>query len=143
MFSGFLLQLQTLFYCNLWKIFIAIMLSMNILFIEYSVIIVRYWGGQRPTKGRWFLLHYFLITNYGKFFSLLPIIKFELWCHSILIVSFIYLIRTHLSHTTKLWCHRTSLIVCAYFENFEIAYFKKSTSCFKPINSWLKKYGLS
>ena len=144
MFSGFLLQLQTLFYCNLWKILAHrynafTEYSLHWIFCNNCQILRRAASDQR----RWFLLHYFLITNYGKFFSLLPIIKFELWCHSILIASFIYLIRTHLSHTTKLWCHRTSLIVCAYFENFEIAYFKKSTSCFKPINSWLEKYGLS
>ena len=41
--------------------------------------------------------------------------KFQLWCHNILIVSFIYLIRTELSHSMKLWCHRTSLIVCVLF----------------------------
>ena len=46
-----------------------------------------------------------------------------------------YLIRTQSSHSTKLWCRRTSLLVCAYFEKFDIAYFKKNTSCFKPINS--------
>ena len=33
--------------------------------------------------------------------------------------------------------------VCAYFEKFDIAYFKKSISCFKPTNSWLENYGLS
>ena len=140
MFSGFLLLLQTLFCCNLWKIWI----ELNILFIEYSVMFVRYSGGLRPTTGRWFLLHcllitkllhYFLVINYGKFFSLLPITKFQLWCHSILIVS--------LSHSTKLWCRKTSLIVCAYFEKSDIAYFKNSASCFKPINYWLEKYGLS
>ena len=64
-----------------------------------------------------------------------------------LIVNFIYLIRIQLSHSAKLWCLRhhttpTSLISCAYFEKVNIAYFKKSTSCFEPINSWLEKYGL-
>ena len=74
--------------------------------------------------------------------------KFQLWFHSVLILNFIYLIRTQLSHSAKLWCLRhyttpTSFIVCAYFEKFDITYFKKSTSCFKPINSWLEKCGLS
>ena len=64
--------------------------------------------------------------------------KFQLWCHSKLIISFIYT-STQLSHSTKLWYHRALLIVCAYFEEFVIAYFKKSISCFKPINSWLEK----
>ena len=68
--------------------------------------------------------------------------KFQLWCHSKLIISFIYT-STQLSHSTKLWYHRALLIVCAYFEEFVIAYFKKSISCFKPINSWLEKNGLS
>ena len=49
-----------------------------------------------------------------------------------------YLIKTQL-----LWCRRTSLIVCAYFEKFGIVYFKKSTSSFEAINFWLEKYGLS
>ena len=40
-------------------------------------------------------------------------------------------------------CRRTSLIVCAYFEKLDFAYFKKSTSCFKPIISWGENYGLS
>ena len=69
--------------------------------------------------------------------------KFQLRFRCILIVNFIYLIRTQLSHSAKLWCRRTSLNVCAYFEKFDIAYFKKITSCFKPINSWLEKHGLS
>ena len=60
--------------------------------------------------------------------------KFQLWCHSKLIISFIYT-STQLSHSAKLWYHRALLIVCAYFEEFVIAYFKKSISCFKPINS--------
>ena len=30
------------------------------------------------------------------------------------------------------------LNVCAYFEKFDIAYFKKITSGFKPLNCWLK-----
>ena len=36
-----------------------------------------------------------------------------------------------------------SLIVSAYFEKFDIGYFKKSIFCFKSTNSWLEKYGLS
>ena len=48
-------------------------------------------------------LLYFLIIDYGKFLSPLLYSKFRLWCHSILIASFIYLIRTQLSHSTKLW----------------------------------------
>ena len=58
-------------------------------------------------------------------------------------VNVIYLIRTQLSHSVKLWCRRTSLNVCAYFEKFDIAYFKKITSCLKSMNSWLEKCGLS
>ena len=84
------------------------------------------------------MISYFLITNHDKSFSLLPVITFQLWCYSVLIVSFIYLIRAQLRQSTKLWCRRTSLFVCAYFEKFDIACFKKSASCFKPINSWLK-----
>ena len=68
--------------------------------------------------------------------------KFQLWCHSILIVSFIYLIRSELSHSMKLWYRRTSLIICAYFEKFNIAHFKKSISCFKLTNSWLENIWL-
>ena len=28
-------------------------------------------------------------------------------------------------HSAKLWCRRTSLNCCVYFEKFDIAYFKK------------------
>ena len=42
-----------------------------------------------------------------------------------LIVTFIYLTRTQLCHSMELWCRRTSLVVCAYFEKFDIAFFKK------------------
>ena len=58
---------------------------------------VRYCREQHLTTGPWFLLDYFLITNNGRFFSLLQIIwQVLVRCHSILIVSLNYLIRTQL-----------------------------------------------
>ena len=144
LFSGFLLQLQTLFYCNLWKILAHrynafTKYSLHWIFCNNCQILRRAASDQRT------LISSALFPDNQLRQVFLSATNYKVWvrCHSILIVSFIYLIRTHLSHSTKLWCRRTSLIVCAYFENFEIAYFKKSTSCFKPINSWLEKYGLS
>ena len=71
---------------------------------------------------------------FSKFHS-----KFQLWYHSILLVSFIYLIRTQLSQSTKLWCLRTSLIVFAYFENLTLLILYYLYLLFKPFNSRLEK----
>ena len=51
---------------------------------------------------------------------------------------FIYLIRTQLSHSTKLWLRKRQLFV-PIMRNLVLLIF----SCFKPINSWSEKYGLS
>ena len=87
---------------------------------------------QHPTTGCWFLLNiswkpimasFYLLTNYIA----------SSWFQSILVVNFIYLIGTQLSHSVTLDCRRTSLNLCAYFEKSDIAYFKKIIFCFKQI----------
>ena len=42
----------------------------------------------------------------------------------------------------ELWCRRMSLIICAYFEKFDIAYFKKIASCFKANKFLVRKIWL-